>query len=252
MVFVIGYFCSIQVLAAQEMDARKTIEKCWAFYREGISSEEERVNISVKYDDGRTEEKSIIRWTQFDSGRNDKVVVKFSAPPDLAKAGLLIMRSGKEDQLWLKLNSFPNARKISGSNQEQYFFGTDFTLEDSRQLAGERTEDFEYRFVTDQGGASEIEAVPKSGTESAYTKRVICVNSRFAIEKIKYFVGGNQVKTLQNRQVSFDASGRWRVGSIEIDNRVVKRKTVASIKSQVNCDLAKVRFTADFLGSEWK
>ena len=245
------------VLRAQEpLDATQVIDRSWQLYR-AYQNEREEVEVTVKDEEGRREEKkSFTRWTLFDPEFNDKVTIKFTAPEDERGRGLLIHRqSAGQDLYWLKLPSRDRVMKYSVSRQNQYFGGTDFTYEDTRRLVGERAEDFDCRFITgltDRADVWMIEMIPKSGVISTYGKRVFTLTKQFVIESVDYYdEQGQLVKIHGNFDVTVAENGSWRVGQVKVLNQALKRVTiVTTTKREFNTRWAYNPFTKSFLVSE--
>jgi len=122
---------------AEDLSAEKIIARSWQLYRQA-STEKESIEVESIQNQGRRESKSLTRWTKFDPSGEDKVAVVFSKPVMDDGLGLLTWRHpDKEDDQWLKLPSMDKVRRVSVSDYDKYFAGTDFTYEDLRQLSGE-------------------------------------------------------------------------------------------------------------------
>jgi hypothetical protein len=225
---------------ANEDNCKNIIQQSWDKYR-NITSEYEKADILILHDDDRKEEKEIVRWTLFDSFGNDKILTKFIKPIRDNGLALLIWRNeNRGDDQWLKLPSMKQARRISISDESKYFAGTDITYEDSRQLTGERVDDFSYRSLGNNTEYSIIEAEPKPGIESAYRKRIIYINnSNYAISKIEYFNSNNEISKIQNHdKIIILETGAWRIDYLEIINFETKRKTIITITHRkINTDI---------------
>ncbi len=209
-------FAAVGHPGAAEMTAQDVVAKSWELFRLA-KDEKELVHVSVAYRDGRLEEKELTRWIRYERSGEDKVTIRFSKPALDDGLMLLIWRHpGKSDDVWLKLPSFAQERRISVSDQGKYFAETDLTYEDTRQLIGERVKDFEYRIIARSGGGWAIEATAKPGVETAYGKRVFTVNPQYVFTKIEYYAkGGSLIKTQTNARVKVDQNGRWRVDQVE-------------------------------------
>ena len=174
---------------AAEMTAQEVVSKSWDLFRLA-RDEKELVHVAVAYRDGRREEKELTRWTRYEPSGEDKVTIRFSKPALDDGLMLLVWRHpGKNDDVWLKLPSFAQERRISTSDQGKYFAETDLTYEDTRQLIGERVRDFEYRIISKSGGGWTIEATAKPGVETAYGKRVFTIDRQYVFTKIEYYAG---------------------------------------------------------------
>ncbi|OPY17302.1 MAG: hypothetical protein A4E69_00034 [Syntrophus sp. PtaB.Bin138] len=234
---------------AAEMTAGEIVAKSWDLFRLA-KDERELVRVSVAYHDGRREEKELTRWTLYEPSGEDKVAIRFSKPALDDGLMLLVWRHpGKSDDVWLKLPSFAQERRVSTSDQGKYFAETDLTYEDTRQLIGERIGDFEYRMTGRSGSGWTIEATAKPGVDTAYGKRVFAIDPRYVFTKIEYYAkGGTPIKTQTNTRVTVDRRGRWRVDQVELDNHLLKRKTTMKIvERKVDQNISPEVFSRKFL-----
>lgn len=152
----------------------------------------------------------------------------------------------------LKLPSLKKVRRISINDQTKYFAGTDFTYEDTRQLIGEQTKNYDYQLLEQSSEFWKIAAIPKSNVKTGYSKRVLWIDNKFATTKIEYYIENNQLlKTQINRQIDFEENGLWRVNQVEIDNPFVGRRTFMKIiNRKINSGLSQNIFTKKFLESK--
>lgn len=235
--------------AAAEITAREIVAKSWDLFR-SVKDEKELVHVSVAYHNGRREEKELTRWTLYEPSGEDKVTIRFSKPALDDGLMLLVWRHpGRSDDVWLKLPSFAQERRVSTSDQGKYFAETDLTYEDTRQLIGERVGDFEYRMTGKSTSGWTIEATAKPGVETAYGKRVFTIDPKYVFTKIEYYAkGGTLIKTQTNMQVALDRRGRWRVDQVELDNHLLKRKTTMKIvERKVDQNISPEVFSKKFL-----
>lgn len=242
-------FAAVGHPGAAEMTAQEVVAKSWELFRLA-KDEKELVHVSVAYPDGRREEKELTRWIRYERSGEDKVTIRFSKPALDDGLMLLIWRHpGKSDDVWLKLPSFAQERRISVSDQGKYFAETDLTYEDTRQLIGERVKDFEYRIVARNNGGWTIEATAKPGIETAYGKRVFTIDTRNIFTNIEYYSkGGSLIKTQTNEQVRVDNDGRWRVDQVELENHQLKRKTTMKIvERKIDRNIPRETFSKKFL-----
>lgn len=234
---------------AAEPTAQEVVAKSWELFRLA-KDEKELVQVTVAYRDGRKEEKELTRWTEYERSGEDKVAIRFSRPALDEGLMLLVWRHpGRSDDVWLKLPSFAQERRISVSDQGKYFAETDLTYEDTRQLIGERVKDFEYRITGRNGGGWTIEAMAKPGVETAYGKRVLVIDPKYVFTKIEYYAkSGSLIKTQTNTGMKIGQKGRWRVDQVELDNHLLKRKTIMKIVDRtVDQNISPEVFSRKFL-----
>lgn len=248
-IFAVFIFGHIPVVSA-EMTAEQVIAKSWQLYRQA-KDEVEEVKVMVAHEDGRTEKKSLTRWTKFDPSGKDKTVIKFTEPAMDKGLGLLIWRNpGGADDMWLKIPSVKNERKISVSDESKYFGGTDLTFEDIKMLSGEKTSDYNYQFLP-EGKERIIIATPKIETKSKYAKRRIYILPGYGIYQINcYDKNNNFIKAIINNNINLGENGIWRPRVVMVDNKKLKRSTVLEIKRKLDSGLSNSKFTKDFLIGE--
>jgi hypothetical protein len=157
-----------------------------------------------------------------DYGDNEKVLMVFKNPRDVAGTGYLSFSyddESKDDDIWLYLPALKRVRRITGSGKNDDFMGTDFTYEDmgSRSLARDA--------FTLQGEASIdgapcwlVEARAKDGKDP-YGRRLIHVR------KDSYVVGAIDYYDRQNRLLKElrvtgirQIDGIWTAGKMEMTN----------------------------------
>jgi len=224
---ILAVAVSASVFATEEMTAEQVVAQCYNLYRQA-QDETEEISATVTHDDGRKDEKKFIRWLRFSEDGEDKVAIRFSEPKLDDGLGLLIFRHrGGKDEQWLRLAGEKSVRKVAIRDQGKYFAGMDLTYEDARQLVGERTEDFTYRFLPEPDSSEEvwmIEAVPKPDTKTVYSRRIFQIaRDTFACNRIEYY--GRHDKVQFNHNISFGENGRWRTSRIVIENSALKRTT---------------------------
>jgi hypothetical protein len=242
-------FFSAGLGMSEDISAEQIVARSWDLYRQA-DSEKERILITVEYRDGRKYEKDLIRWTQYAFSGEDKIAAKFLRPPIDQGLGLLIWRhADREDDVWLKLPSMNQERRVSMSDQTKYFAETDFTYEDTRQLAGERIRNFSYRLLEQRAGVYVIEAVPKAGVETAYGRRIFEIRSDGAVTKAEYFgKNGMLIKRQANTEVNVQPDGLWRTSQILMENLLLGRKSLMKItERKINTELPAETFSRKFL-----
>lgn len=209
-------------------EAAAIVAKSWTLFRQA-TSEQETITVDLRSSDGDRSRKALKRWTRYDAaGGEDRVMIKFFEPAVDLGLGLLIWRHRADnDDQWLNLPSLSRKRRIATADQEKYFAGTDLTFEDTRQLMGERTADFVYRFLSRTDAGAVIEAKPRPEVATGYGWRSITINPSYAITRIEYYgPNGALIKVQENQEIEQATNGRWRPLRITIDNRALKRITV--------------------------
>ncbi len=183
------------------------------------------------------ETKTLTRWTRFQD-QGDRVLIKFSEPAADRGLGLLIAHDGEHSrQMWLRMPSWGQARKIAGDREARYFGGTDLSFEDNRQLLGEAVADFNYRLLRSDASGWQIEATPREagsgGAISGYGRRLMQLAPTYAVTEIQYFDRNNAlIKVQRNEDITVETSGRWRAGRIAVDNTQEGSRSVFEITAR--------------------
>ncbi len=219
-------------------DARGLIEAAKAHRNRG---ERRIVNMDIVAASGKVGRRSLVVQTFFGPG-DDRTLIRFVEPRDVARLGLLtVQRSGEDDEQHLYLPSQKKAKRIAASDRTGLFAGTDFAYED---LRAEDLDRHEYRLAGEEASAGDrsepcwrIEATPRAdeAEESGYGRReLIVAKARPCVVESRHYAkeGGALVKVIR--------CGDWRkVGAferphrVEVDNRARGGKTVAVAKEWV-------------------
>lgn len=248
------FLCGLASLAwGTAPDPAQLIAQSWSLYRSGVQTEVEQIRVRVERPQRQAELKSGVRWTRF-SSEGDKVRVQFTEPALDKGLGLLVLRQSKGGgaQMWLRMPSWTQARRLTGDRESRYFGGTDLTFEDNRQLLGEAVADFDYLMLSTETTGWRIEARPKPGVLSAYGKRVIQLTPALAVERIEYHdTQGRLLKVQRHPQLQLDGTGRWRSLQVVIENLQEDRRTVIEIgQRQFDPATGPSRFNPEDLGND--
>ncbi len=112
---------------------------------------------------GKSLSRSLQTWAAGDNSRGEveRKLIKFLAPGDIKGSGFLSSRKvdgSTESQLWLPAMGKVRRLSTGASDQDQAFFGSDFT---NRDISGFTEFDFAYRFLPFSAEAYLVEATPK-------------------------------------------------------------------------------------------
>jgi hypothetical protein len=99
---------------------------------------------------GRARERTLsVNGLRGQGGAGDRVLVRFTYPNDIAGTGFLVWeRPGGDDDRFLYLPALARVRRITGSERQESFVGSDFTYED---IGGRALEDYTYALVEEDG-----------------------------------------------------------------------------------------------------
>jgi hypothetical protein len=228
------------------------VAKAWMQFRQGVTMEQEQIKLRIERTQQAPEIKSLTRWSRFHA-QGDRVMIKFNEPSNDRGMGLFIQREAANSQpssMWLRMPSWPQARRIASDRENRYFGGTDLTFEDNRQLMGEALEEFDYRHIKTEAAGVWIEATPKTANIiSGYGKRMMLISPQNAVLQIKYFDrDGKPLKTQRHEDITHDSNGRWRANVIEVVNHQEGSRTRLEItQRQLGSHVAERIFSPNFL-----
>lgn len=159
-------------------------------------------------------------------GSLGKMLVRFHSPPDVAGTGLLILENeGASDDQYLYLPALGKVKRISGSQRNQRFMGTDLTYADleSRNLTKSKSIRLPDSIVG-KNPTYVIESIPDDPDDSEYGKTISWIHkSSFVPLKMEFYDKRLRLKkTLLVRRLE-RRDGAWVV--IESTIKDVQRNT---------------------------
>jgi hypothetical protein len=220
-------------LTNKSPDAIQVVQHAWQLFRQHAVAEQEDITLTMVRAQEASTVKQLTRWTRFATS-GEQVVLKFNQPQADAGLGLWLDRSDRAaQQIWLRMPSWIKARRVSGERQQQYFAGTDLTFEDNAQLSGEDTQAYTYRLLDETKQGFWIEAKPKAGVVTGYSRREIWIDRDFAISRIDYFdQAGQLLKSMENKKLQKFPKGGWRPNQVVIENFQEQRRTQIDIQQR--------------------
>jgi len=234
---------------AQDLNGEQILRRVDKDHR----SNDERgvVEMILESKDGKKQRRSMEMLFKQAAGDDDMNLLRFLDPPNIRGTSLLTVEAtGREDDQWIYLPALKKSKKIASSKRTNRFAATDFTYEDLR------TEDFAnntYAKLPDTTVEFDgkptpcfvVEARPKEGSSSGYSKRVIYVEkARFLTLKAEFFDPKDRhQKTLVNRGFE-QVSGVWRSRQSMMSDHLRETKTVWRFSERkINPGLSDTMFT---------
>jgi hypothetical protein len=140
---------------------------------------------------GQSLTRAMRSWSTGDERR----LLKFSAPADIAGSGFLRIDDGTVDETLVYLPALDRVRRVAGGQRGESFFGSDFAYED---VEGIDPDDYTYVLLRiDDGPRYVIEATPTETSGSTYDRLVLEVPEATLIpERVVYYRGGEAIKEL--------------------------------------------------------
>ena len=159
---------------------------------------------------GKTSEK---RWVyeRVGSHGQSKVVIKFTAPPEVRGVALLIVNhADRASDQWMWTPALERDRRIALQDRSTRFFGTDFSFEDLEERDVDQSD---YTVLGEEAvdGAMcwRIQSTPKQSRSSQYTKTVIWIRKdTYAWARIDSYVKDEVVRRLNYRDIR-EIQGIW-------------------------------------------
>ncbi len=190
-----------QAAVAQTPTGREVMEAYRAQDRtEDTSAQMEMSIISAR---GGTRERQVSIWTKTRDDDTRMQLIRFLSPADVEGTGFLSIENlDREDDNWLYLPALRKARRIAGTDKQDSFVGTDFSIED---LESEKLDAYAYEVVGSEmlegTEAWVVEAVPTAPDkveETAYGRRELWISKDHAlILQAKYYArDGSYIKRL--------------------------------------------------------
>lgn len=169
-----------------------------------------------------------------DYGDDDKSVMFFLEPADVKDTAFLSWNyddAEKDDDQWLYLPALKKVRRISSSNKDDYFMGTDFTYND---MGDREIDDYTYTHlepeVIDGIECYHIERLPKNKDvikETGYDRTEVWIRPDNWI-MVKAVFYDRKLKLLKELTVSDidQIDGIWTAHTLFMNNIQKKHKTV--------------------------
>jgi outer membrane lipoprotein-sorting protein len=220
---------------AQAPNALAVMQKQRELHR--AKDEEEALAVKIVDKRGAVKQRRLVRLTVTAPDGLSKVLVRFTAPRDIANTGLLIWeaRDGDDDQ-WLYLPGVKKVKRIAASGKKNRFLGTDFAFEDLRPeaLAAHRYESAGSEVVEGQD-CWVIDAFPateRQAADSGYSKRRLWVrkDSTQIVKREFYDAKGRLEKVQSDRRLVNVRGSLWRADEIEMHDVQSNGRTVLTLE----------------------
>ncbi len=195
---------------------------------------------------GRKRIRQILSYSK-DYGKNSKTVMIFQKPADVKGTGFLSWEyddAGKDDDRWLYMPALKKVRRISGSSENDYFMGSDFTYDDM----GGRNPDEDIHTLLREENLDEqlcwvVESIPEE-KDNMYAKKIVWVRQDVKMTvKVEYYDKLGLMKTLTINNIK-QVDGIWTAHEMFMDNKAEKHQTVLKFNQvSYNQDLKDNMFT---------
>ena len=143
---------------------------------------------------------SLSREMQVWSGNDGKSqLIKFLSPADVRGSGFLSVESATgSTETMIYLPALGRVRRVAGGQQQDAFFGSDFSYEEISSLSGDFGDDFDTVLLdTLPGPVYVLEGTARPGSDSSYERILYQVPEDTLIpNRVEFFRGGEVVKIL--------------------------------------------------------
>ncbi len=225
-VFAVVLFFGSRADAA-EMTAQQIVDETLKNNSFGFQNAVARVVLTLTSKRGAERTRQIeIRSTKVKE--LSKTLVRFHAPADVAGTGFLVLENeDRDDDQYLYLPALGKVKRISSSQKNQRFMGTDLTYADleSRNLRKSELK----RLADAEVGSNAtyvIEAVPKAEAESEYSKTISWIHKvSFVPLKVEFYDSrGDLLKVLRASRLE-KKTDNWVVMDSAVEDVQNKTKT---------------------------
>lgn len=189
---------------------------------------------------GKTRSREIVSY-KMEDGTTDKNVIVFRSPKDVAGVSYLSFDypdksdgSPVDSDSWLYLPAMKKVRRVSGSNKDDDFQGTDFTYDDlGKRSLGKDT----VKLLGDEtvnGAPCWIVEYTAKDPKAKITRRILWIGKENAVTyKGEYYDRKNALlKELVCEDITLD-NGYWTTRKLTMTNVQSKHKTLYEIKEIV-------------------
>ena len=220
---------------AQELTGREIMQK--ASNREKAVTDSFKMRMTLINSNGKKRVREVTAYSK-DYGKEEKTVMVFLLPADVKGTGYLAYSyddSSKSDDRWLYMPALKKAKRISGSSNQDYFMGTDFTYDD---ISGHKIDDYTYTLLAEENvdgkNCWKVESVPVK--KSMYSKYISWIDKESLVQVKAEFYDeqGSLLKVLTVSGIE-KKDGFWTAGKMEMNNLQKKHTTVIeTLKHEFN------------------
>jgi hypothetical protein len=162
-----------------------------------------------------TEARATIYWRRFEDGLS-RVLIRFSAPPDLRDASVLLLeRASSGRDMFMYLPALERVKRITTHMVTGSMFGTDFSYEDFERFVDYAGKDDAARLPDaeiDGEPAFVLESRPQGDDASGYRRIVDFVDPRTCVRlKIELYEAGDRLRKVatSNRSAILREKDLW-------------------------------------------
>jgi outer membrane lipoprotein-sorting protein len=201
---------------------------------------------------GSSNKVSLKRWVydRIGSYGASKVVLRFTAPPEVKGVALLIVNhSDRASDQWMWTPAIERDRRIALQDRSTRFFGTDFSFED---LEERDVDQFEYKMLGDDNvdgtACWKIESKPKQAKSSQYTSSLLALRKdNYVVAQIENYSKDKLVRRIHYGDIQ-KVDEIWTPRAVEVYDAGRGSRTILKLeKLQYNLPMKDEDFTLEAL-----
>ena len=226
-----GFVLSSGTVSAAELSAQQIVDKSLERNSFGFQNALAQVTLTLVSKRG-SERVRMIEIRSIEKEGLGRSLVRFRSPADVAGTGFLVIeRDDADDDQYLYLPALGKVKRITGSQRNQRFMGTDLTYAD---MESRNLKDSALTRQPDEKISGNdtfvIDAVPNEGNDSQYSRTRSWIHkTSFVPLKVEFYDKRKKLlKTLKVRKLS-KKQGNWVSMDSLIENVQKKTKTVMKI-----------------------
>lgn len=135
-------------------------------------------------------------WTTTEGPRQ---LIKFTAPADVRGSGFMSLSSdGGASESWIYLPALDRVRRVAGGQEQDAFFGSDFSYEEISGLSSGSDDESEYELLRVEDELTYVVAgTPSAASTSSYDRIVYFVPEALLLPtRIEFYAGGELRKVM--------------------------------------------------------
>lgn len=231
---------------------------------EGVESTHGLLGMDLIDAEGNVKLRTLEMWS-ITRGEADlmSIVMEFRAPASVAGTRFLMVENkDRDDDQHIYLPSLGRVRRISSSQEDSAFMGSDFTYSDMSQLQSSDIDDDNHKLLReetlDDYECYVVESTPKNQKDSNYGRRIQWISKKHLMPvKVEMYnkKTGELEKVLTVKQNIARINGHWTPFWGKIENIETGHSTVLYVKRsdsgapfiEYNKKINPNRFTPNFL-----
>ena len=232
--------------AGGELTAQEIVDRALARNAFGFQNAVAKLTLRLGAKDG-SEHVREIEIRSLEQRQLGKTLVRFLSPPDVAGTGFLVLENeGRDDDQYLYLPALGKVKRITNTQRNQRFMGTDLTYADleSRDLKKAELKRLADATVS-ENPTYVIEATPKDGKESEYGKTVSFIHQvSFVPLRVEFYDKGLKLLKVLTVARLEKKEGHWVVMESTVKNEQAGTRTqTVVVDIDFKAKLSEAEFT---------